>query len=230
VSPSRLKAGTTAVSSTVEGTGARRVGCPQPDRDRGSLDAGGAGRWHRAGRAPPRAAQCRQRAAPLAAPGRGVLVFWLFWFSAPLHVPAPLVLHRDLGIAAVHKWVPQRVINCCQLLRPPRKNLLRYRTLTMPIADMRQVVAAIDDRPRHSGGGCTLSKQTPRPAAVASPMGHPDIGHKHHPPQPYTPGGGHAASRNEVRCRTPHRSRWPSGFSPLPREEAASSVWISTFG
>ena len=42
----------------------------------------------------------------------------------------------------------------------------------MPIADMRQVVAAIDDRPRHSGGGCTLSKQTPRPAAVASPMGH----------------------------------------------------------
>jgi hypothetical protein len=24
---------------------------------------------------------------------------------------------------------------------------------------------------RHSGGGCTLSKQTPRPAAVVSPMG-----------------------------------------------------------
>jgi hypothetical protein len=45
------------------------------------------------------------------------------------------------------------------------------RTPTMPIADMRHVVAAIDDRPRHSGGGCTLSKQTPRPAAVASPMG-----------------------------------------------------------
>ena len=41
----------------------------------------------------------------------------------------------------------------------------------MPIADMRHVVAAIDDRPRHSGGGCTLSKQTPRPAAVASPKG-----------------------------------------------------------
>src|SRR6202162_4326716 len=52
-----------------------------------------------------------------------------------------------------------------------RKNLLRYRTPTLPIADMRHVVAAIDDRPRHSGGGCTLSKQTPRPAAVASPMG-----------------------------------------------------------
>jgi hypothetical protein len=36
---------------------------------------------------------------------------------------------------------------------------------------MRHVVAAIDDRPHHSGGGCTLSKQTPRPAAVASLMG-----------------------------------------------------------
>jgi hypothetical protein len=32
----------------------------------------------------------------------------------------------------------------------------------MSIADMRHVVAAIDDRPRHSGGGCTLSKHTPR--------------------------------------------------------------------
>ncbi len=41
----------------------------------------------------------------------------------------------------------------------------------MPIADMRQVVASIDDRPRHSGGGCILRKQTPWPAAVASPMG-----------------------------------------------------------
>jgi hypothetical protein len=41
----------------------------------------------------------------------------------------------------------------------------------LPIADMRQIVATIDDRPRHSGGGCTLSKQTPRQAAVASPMG-----------------------------------------------------------
>jgi len=41
----------------------------------------------------------------------------------------------------------------------------------MPIADMRQVVAAIDDRPRHSGDGCTLSEQMPWPAAVASPMG-----------------------------------------------------------
>jgi len=40
----------------------------------------------------------------------------------------------------------------------------------LPIADMRQVVAALDDRPRHSGGGCTLSKQTPWPAAVASEM------------------------------------------------------------
>jgi hypothetical protein len=36
---------------------------------------------------------------------------------------------------------------------------------------MRPVVAAIDYRPRHSGGGCTLCKQTPRPATVASPMG-----------------------------------------------------------
>jgi len=37
---------------------------------------------------------------------------------------------------------------------------------------MRDIVAAIDDRPRHSGGGCTLGKQTPRLAAVvASEMG-----------------------------------------------------------
>src|ERR1700680_3274570 len=56
--------------------------------------------------------------------------------------------------------------------RPAWKNLLRYRTPTMAIAGMRQVVAAIDDRPRHSGGGYTLGKQTPRPAAVASEMGH----------------------------------------------------------
>jgi hypothetical protein len=48
----------------------------------------------------------------------------------------------------------------------------RYRPATMHISDMRHVVAAFDDRPRHSGGGCTLSKQTPRLAAVASPMGH----------------------------------------------------------
>jgi hypothetical protein len=41
----------------------------------------------------------------------------------------------------------------------------------MPIADMRQAVAPIDDRPRHSGDGCTLNKQTPRSAAVASHMG-----------------------------------------------------------
>jgi hypothetical protein len=56
--------------------------------------------------------------------------------------------------------------------RPAWKNLLRDRTPTLPIADMRQVVAAIDDRPRYSGGGCILGNQTPRPAAVASPMGH----------------------------------------------------------
>jgi hypothetical protein len=41
----------------------------------------------------------------------------------------------------------------------------------MPSADMRHVVAAIDDRPGHSGGGCTFSKQTPRLAVVASAMG-----------------------------------------------------------
>jgi hypothetical protein len=41
----------------------------------------------------------------------------------------------------------------------------------LPIADMRQVVAAIDDRSCHFGDGCTLSKQTARPAAVASVMG-----------------------------------------------------------
>jgi ABC-type uncharacterized transport system substrate-binding protein len=34
----------------------------------------------------------------------------------------------------------------------------------LPITDMRRVVAAIDDRPRLCGGGCTLGKQTPRPA------------------------------------------------------------------
>jgi hypothetical protein len=44
--------------------------------------------------------------------------------------------------------------------------------LTKLLAMLRQVVAAVDDRVRHSGGGCTLSKQTPRPPAVASPMGH----------------------------------------------------------
>jgi hypothetical protein len=49
--------------------------------------------------------------------------------------------------------------------------LLRYRTPTLPKADMRHVVAAIDDRPRHSGGGRTVSKQTPQLAAVASEMG-----------------------------------------------------------
>jgi len=41
----------------------------------------------------------------------------------------------------------------------------------LPIADMRPIVAAIDDRSRHSGGGCTLRKQTLRLAAVASEMG-----------------------------------------------------------
>jgi len=62
-------------------------------------------------------------------------------------------------------------ISGCQLLRPPRKNLLQYRTPMLPITDMRQGVAAIEDRPRRSGSGCTLSKQTPCPAAVASEMG-----------------------------------------------------------
>ena len=38
------------------------------------------------------------------------------------------------------------------------KNLLRDRTPTLPVADMRQVVAAVDDRPRDAGVGCTLSK------------------------------------------------------------------------
>jgi hypothetical protein len=41
----------------------------------------------------------------------------------------------------------------------------------LPIADMRQVVATIDDRPRHSGDGCNLRKRTPWPADVASPVG-----------------------------------------------------------
>jgi hypothetical protein len=41
----------------------------------------------------------------------------------------------------------------------------------MTIADMRHVVADVDNRAHHSGGGCTLNKQLPRPAAVASPMG-----------------------------------------------------------
>jgi len=36
---------------------------------------------------------------------------------------------------------------------------------------MRHVVAAIDDWRRHSGGRCTLSEQTPQPAAGASDMG-----------------------------------------------------------
>ena len=70
-----------------------------------------------------------------------------------------------------HEARPVWVINSRQPSRPPRKKLLRDRTPTLPIADMRHVVADFDDRPRHSGGGCTLSKQTPRPAAVASPKG-----------------------------------------------------------
>ena len=56
-----------------------------------------------------------------------------------------------------------------QLLRLAWKNLLRYPTPTLPIANMRHVVAPIDDRPRHFGGGCTLIKETPQLAAVASP-------------------------------------------------------------
>jgi hypothetical protein len=39
-------------------------------------------------------------------------------------------------------------------------------------AGVRQVVATIDGRSRQAGDRYTLSKQTPRPAAVASPMGH----------------------------------------------------------
>jgi hypothetical protein len=50
--------------------------------------------------------------------------------------------------------------------------LLGYRTPWMLIADMRHVIADVDDRARRSGGGCTLNKRTPRPAAVASEMGH----------------------------------------------------------
>jgi hypothetical protein len=48
------------------------------------------------------------------------------------------------------------------------KGLLRYRTPTMPIDDMRHVVANIDGRSRQAGGGCTISK--PWLAAVASEM------------------------------------------------------------
>jgi hypothetical protein len=62
-------------------------------------------------------------------------------------------------------------------LEPRSRNLSRpawlrrrYRTPRVPIADMRRVVAP-DDAARHFGGGYTLSKQTPRRAAVASPKG-----------------------------------------------------------
>jgi hypothetical protein len=58
-------------------------------------------------------------------------------------------------------------VRAIELLRPAWKNLLRDQAPTLPIADMRPILAAIDDRPFHSGGGCTLSKQTPRSAAVA---------------------------------------------------------------
>jgi hypothetical protein len=37
---------------------------------------------------------------------------------------------------------------------------------------VRQVVATIDGRPRQAGERYTISNQTPRPAAVASEMGH----------------------------------------------------------
>jgi hypothetical protein len=49
VSPPRLKAVATVVSLTVERTDARRAGC-RAEHDRGALDAGVAGRWHRAAR------------------------------------------------------------------------------------------------------------------------------------------------------------------------------------
>jgi hypothetical protein len=41
----------------------------------------------------------------------------------------------------------------------------------LSIAGMRHVIAAIEDWPRHSGGGCTVNNQTLRPVAVASEMG-----------------------------------------------------------
>jgi len=40
-----------------------------------------------------------------------------------------------------------------------------------PDASPRHAVAAIGGRPHHPGDGCTLGKQTPRPAVVASEMG-----------------------------------------------------------
>jgi hypothetical protein len=40
------------------------------------------------------------------------------------------------------------------------------------IGGVRQIVATIDGRPRQAGDRYTLSSQTPRPAAVASEMGH----------------------------------------------------------
>jgi len=52
----------------------------------------------------------------------------------------------------------------------PRPAVGRVSRPEMP--GMRPVVAAIDYQPRLSGGGYKFGKQTPRPAAVASPMGH----------------------------------------------------------
>jgi hypothetical protein len=69
-------------------------------------------------------------------------------------------LHQSLAVENL-----LRVKRGRRLLRLAWKNLLRYRAPTLPIADMRHVVAPINDRRRHSGGGCTLSKQTQRPAA-----------------------------------------------------------------
>jgi hypothetical protein len=71
---------------------------------------------------------------------------------------------------------------------------------------MRQVVAATDDRPRHSGGECTLSKQTPRPAAVASPVA-----------QVQTPGTEKTLTSARVVCRRHGGRRLFDGpFPPGP--------------
>jgi hypothetical protein len=74
-----------------------------------------------------------------------------------------------LNVAIHNRWL--QWVNFRRQMMSWDGSFPRNRTPTTPIDDMRHVVAAIDDRPRHSGGGCTLSKQTQRPAAVAGPMG-----------------------------------------------------------
>jgi len=60
--------------------------------------------------------------------------------------------------------------------RPPRRDLLRYRTPTRPTADLRQAVAAINGRPRHAGDRCSpvTGRQGGRPWCLQRAINGPE--------------------------------------------------------